>query len=170
MKHVGSLFERWLSRHFPRTYYQLVQRPRFKFRFRAEKRLADGVQLSSSSHPSIIFFTTQKCASRYVSSVISALAETAGMVHADYDAYVSMIKVPKLKNPFSPEGTLSSAFNSHGYYYGPIGTYRGIPNLENYKIVLQLRDPRDVLTSLFFPPPTATLSSTPNFCGGASRL
>ena len=72
------------------------------------------------------------------------------MVHADYDAYVSMIKVPKLKNPFSPEGTLSSAFNSHGYYYGPIGTYRGIPNLENYKIVLQLRDPRDVLTSLFF--------------------
>lgn len=72
------------------------------------------------------------------------------MVHADYDAYVAMVKVDVKKNPFSPNGSVYTAFKSTGYYYGPIGTFRSIPNMEKYKVLLQLRDPRDVLTSLYF--------------------
>lgn len=72
------------------------------------------------------------------------------MVSVDYDAYVAMVKVPRTANPFSKDGKLGSAFASAGYYYGPIGTFRDIPNIEKYKVLLQLRDPRDVLTSLYY--------------------
>jgi hypothetical protein len=43
-----------------------------------------------------------------------------------------------------------TAFRPKGYYYGPIGTLRNIPRLEEYAVLLQLRDPRDVLTSLYY--------------------
>lgn len=149
MKRIRSRMERWVGRRFPTLYYQLFQRPRLYFRFSKERRLASGETLSQSNQRSLIFFTTQKCASRYVSEVLDSLATPAGMVHADYDAYVTMARIPKEKNPFSPVG-LPNAFRSQGYYYGPIGTFRDVPDLESYSVVLQLRDPRDMLTSLYF--------------------
>ncbi|MEX1247028.1 MAG: sulfotransferase domain-containing protein [Anaerolineales bacterium] len=148
MKRLGARLQRWLISRFPGTYYQLVQRPRLRFRFATERKLAAGASLSHSQRPSIIFFTTQKCASRYVSGVIADLATAAGMIHADYDAYVSMVRVSADSNPF--QGALGTAFRPQGYYYGPIGTFRNIPEFSSYSTVLQLRDPRDVLTSLYF--------------------
>lgn len=150
MKSLGARLERWVTGHFPNAYYQLVQRPRTHFRFATERKLLLGAPLSRSRQPSILFFTTQKCASRYVSRVIAALANSAGLVHADYDAYVSMVRPPKKGDPFRPDGALHTAFTAHGYYYGPLGTFRQIPDLGKYAIILQLRDPRDVLTSLYF--------------------
>lgn len=150
MKQFAKRVSRVFSSRFPVFYYNLIQRPRLFFLFGKEKQLARGVELSKNSHPSIIFFTTQKCASRYVSEILAQLAQSAGMVHADYDAYITMIGVPKEKNPFRSDGTLDIAFKLKGYYYGPIGTYRAIPNLDKYKLLLQLRDPRDMLTSLYF--------------------
>lgn len=150
MKKVSTSLERWVSTHFPNLFLKLVQQPRNYFRFRTERELSRGVTRSQSSHPSIIFFTTQKCASRYVDSVIARMAMAAGLVHADYDAYVTMVRLPKKQRPFSSESNMRTAFRQKGYYYGPIGTYRNIPDMENYRVVLQLRDPRDVLTSLYF--------------------
>jgi hypothetical protein len=150
VKRLGSRLERWVSSRFPNAYYQLVQRPRTYFRFATERKLVLGASLSQSQQRSIIFFTTQKCASRYVSRVIAALASSAGLVHADYDAYVSMVRPPKESNPFQAKGALHTAFSPQGYYYGPLGTFRNIPDLGKYAIFLQLRDPRDVLTSLYF--------------------
>jgi hypothetical protein len=149
MKRFGARLEGWVSRRFPHSYYRWVQRPRIHFQFATESRLTAGEKLSASQQRSIIFFTTQKCASRYVSGVIASLAQAAGLVHADYDAYAAMVRLPKERNPFSPQG-LSGAFQPQGYYYGPIGTFRQIPNLDLYALVLQLRDPRDMLTSLYF--------------------
>ena len=38
-----------------------------------------------------------------------------------------------------------------GYFYGPFRSFnRGIPNLEDYKIFLMLRDPRDVIVSSYY--------------------
>jgi hypothetical protein len=150
MKSFASKAERWFTQKFPTAYYNLIQSPRISFKFRKEEKLARGVRLSHSPQPSFIFFTTQKCASRYVSRVLSALASSAGMVHADYDAYVAMTKVTVNGNPFRADGALDHAFDPTGYYYGPIGSFRLIPNFHSYKCVLQLRDPRDVMTSLYF--------------------
>jgi hypothetical protein len=71
-------------------------------------------------------------------------------MHVDYDAYVTTMYPRKERDPFDTDGTLGIAFHSRGYYYGPIGSYREIPSADKYKIVLQLRDPRDMLTSLYF--------------------
>lgn len=148
MKNLASQFDRWMRQRFPQAYYHVVQRPRLRFQFRAERRLATGAASSHSERRSIVFFTTQKCASRYVSELIAKLAVPARMIHADYDAYVSMVRVPREINPF--QGAMGTAFQTKGYYYGPIGTLRNIPRLGEYSVVLQLRDPRDVLTSLYF--------------------
>lgn len=150
MKRLRTKVDLALRLRFPKLYYLLVQRPRNYFKFQTEKKLVRGEKLSESNKSSIIFFTTQKCASRYVSRVIQTLAENEGMVHADYDAYAAMLRLKPEQNPFAQQGAMKLAFQPHGYYYGPIGTYRSLAELERYKVVLQLRDPRDVLTSLYF--------------------
>jgi hypothetical protein len=150
MKRLRSSLDRAFRLRFPKLYYQIIEKPKLHFRFRTEKKLIRGEKLSTSQQPSILFFTTQKCASRYVSRIIAALTEPAGMVHADYDALTTMVRLPREQNPFAENGTLKLAFQPTGYYYGPIGTYRTIPNAEGYRTILQLRDPRDVLTSLYF--------------------
>lgn len=142
--------DRAIQTRFPLVYYQLIQRPKFFFRFQKEKQLVRGVSLSKSEHASILFFTTHKCASRYVSRLFTALAEAEGMIPVDYDAFVTSSRVPKKLHPFRAQGTLSFAFQSRGYYYGPIGSYRQIPQRDDYRVILQLRDPRDVLTSLYY--------------------
>ncbi|MGB5024323.1 MAG: sulfotransferase domain-containing protein, partial [Saprospiraceae bacterium] len=38
----------------------------------------------------------------------------------------------------------------NGYFYGAFRAYYPFPNLDKFKIVLVLRDPRDVLTSFYF--------------------
>jgi hypothetical protein len=150
MKRIRSGLDRAFRTRFPKLYYQVVQRPKLHFQFQTEKRLISGEKLSNSANPSILFFTTQKCASRYVSRVIAALAEHEDMVRADYDAFNAMLRPSLEQNPFAQNGAIQVAFQPNGYYYGPIGTYRSIPGVKAYKTVLQLRDPRDVLTSLYF--------------------
>ncbi len=150
MKKVSTSIERWASNHFPNFYLKLVQQPRNYFKFRTERALSRGATLSKSQHPSIIFFTTQKCASRYVDQVMNHLALAEGMVHADYDAYVTMVQMPFEDRPFANPQNMRTAFVQTGYYYGPIGTYREIPDLDQFRVILQLRDPRDLLTSLYF--------------------
>ena len=142
--------DRAFQTRFPFVYYQFIQRPRLFFRFQTEKQLVRGVSLSKSEHSSILFFTTHKCASRYVSRLFSTLTEEVGMVPVDYDAFVTSSKVPLSLHPYKDEGTLSTAFQSRGYFYGPIGSYREIPKRKDYRVLLQLRDPRDVLTSLYY--------------------
>ena len=66
-----SRIDRAFKKHFPAIYYNLVERPKLRTRFKIERQLVQGVNLSKSSHKSIIFFTTQKCASRYVSGLLA---------------------------------------------------------------------------------------------------
>lgn len=150
MKRWITQINRAAQRRLPFAYYHLIQRSKIRFQFQTEKQLLGGAQLSKSVHPSILFFTTQKCASRYVARVIGRLTQAEGMPSVDYDAYVTMSQVPKELNPYSHEGALDYAFRPTGYSYGPIGSFREIPQAEKYRVVLQLRDPRDVLTSLYF--------------------
>ncbi len=149
MKFLRPL-DKALQKKFPQLYYRFIQKPRIQFRFSTEKQLLNRAALSQSEHPSILFFTTQKCASRYVGRILERLANAEGLINVDYDAYVTMAKVPKDQRPFSTQGALEWAFPHRGYLFGPLGSYRAIPEAHNFHSVLQLRDPRDVLTSLYF--------------------
>lgn len=148
MRSLLRKLETFARRRLPKPYLHLVQRPRLYFAFSTERKLATSTEAVANQQPSVLFFTTQKCASRYVSAVLSQLASAHDLVHADYDAYVTVFKVPASKDPF--RGAVHTAFKPHGFYYGPIGTLRSIPQIDEYKVLLQLRDPRDLLTSLYF--------------------
>jgi hypothetical protein len=149
-KSFTTFLERRAQRHFPRVFYHLVQKPRYRRMFTAERKLARGVLLSHNPHPSILFFTHPKCASRYVNNMLVRLAKAEGLQPIDFDAYVTVDPPPPEFNPYKPEGSLAQAFQSTGYYYGAIGSFRPIPEMHKFRVVLNLRDPRDVLTSLYY--------------------
>lgn len=107
-----------------------------------------------SKHPSIIWFTAHKCASVYMTQVLEQLAQEVGMKHIDYEGsswfngknFFQELMDNPAENYFQPRGYIYGAFR--GFFYGAIPS--SIENIEKYKVVLMLRDPRDVLTSLYF--------------------
>jgi hypothetical protein len=114
-------------------------------RYENERKLVNGNDITNSTKTSIIFFTVHKCVSSYVKRIIKLLAEDAGMIHLDFESYFKKNESKK----FSDIIFMETVFKKQGYYYGSFKAYRNIPNLEEYKIVLMLRDPRDILVSQY---------------------
>jgi hypothetical protein len=115
-------------------------------RFENERKLVNGNDVTNSTKTSIIFFTVHKCVSSYVKRIIKLLAEDSGMIHLDFESYFKNFKKNNTEK-FSDKIFMETVFKKQGYYYGSFKAYRNIPNLEEYKIVLMLRDPRDILVS-----------------------
>jgi hypothetical protein len=88
----------------------------------------------------------------YIRGVMHKLVQSAGMTSIDLEGYYfSAGEWPPVQKGRFVEGFGGKAFVPRGYLYGPIRTYvSGITDLDAYKVVLMLRDPRDVLTSLYF--------------------
>lgn len=107
-----------------------------------------------NTHTSIIWFTTHKCASLYMKDFLEQLAQEAGMKHIDFEGDFWLDGKDFLEELIQhPE---KQYFHSSGHIYGPFRNFfyqkvpNSIKNFEKYKVVTMLRDPRDVLTSLYF--------------------
>jgi hypothetical protein len=87
-----------------------------------------------------------------MTGVMHTLVREAGIPNIDLEGYYfSAGKWPAMRAGKYEPGFGGQAFRPHGYFYGPIRAYvPDISDLDAYKIVLMLRDPRDVLTSLYF--------------------
>ena len=125
----------------------LVRKLIVAVRFRDEVRLLEGKHRSRSEHQSILFFTLHKTASVYTGNILHRLTQDAGLTAIDFVKYYSTID--RLGNFYEFEG-LGGVFEPTGYFYGPIRRYVPVPSMELYKAVLMVRDPRDVLTSLYY--------------------
>ena len=135
--------------YFPLQYRLFYMKPRAYFRFRNERKLIRGAKLSESNNQSFIFFTVQRCASVYVNNILKRLAIYKDITHIDFESYFSIFDESKyelLRDPIFK----SKYFYTNGYYYGAFRQYYRIPNLKNYRVILMLRDPRDVLTSHYY--------------------
>ena len=130
--------------------YYLYKLPyNLSFRFADEQKIEKGINISTSNVQSVVLFTVHKCASVYTYRLItSALADNKA-VHIDYDSYFSETLPSKYKQ-FESEKFLKNSFKKQGYFFGPFRSFRKIPEISSYKVVLILRDPRDVLTSQYF--------------------
>ncbi len=111
-----------------------------------EARYLAGQLPPASNRPSTLHFTLHKCASVYLRTKLHALAELIGLAPLDLDGHFFDSSRPQ---PFE--------VRPHGYFYGPFrclddafGVRREWPDLSGYKLIVVLRDPRDVLTSLYF--------------------
>lgn len=127
----------------------ILQKKRIKAQFPNEIKLLKGQHESNNTHQSILFFTTHKCASVYVGNILKDLAQDIGMTPIDLDGYF-WLSGKNRKSVFADSRKAGEVFKLSGYLYGPFRSFREIPNIEDYRILLMLRDPRDVLTSLYF--------------------
>ena len=120
--------------------------------------------------PSLILLTVHKCASAYVAYHLARVAQSAGIIPIDFDTvvyeytdsviapYVSLGfleafrgKRTALSEPVRQE--IERRIPARGFFYGAIRAtpfFHHLPHFDRFRAVLMMRDPRDVLTSLFF--------------------
>lgn len=91
----------------------------------------------------IIVFTLHKSASTFIHKQCEYLSNLCGLPYNSPNVD---------NNKFNPRRLLTDTNVwrvNHGCF-APIRFYVDVPNLENYEIILHLRDPRDVLVSMFY--------------------
>jgi hypothetical protein len=111
--------------------------------------LKQDIQLTvnMTTNQSIIWFTAHKCASVYATEILHKLAQYLLMTHVNYE--VDLWEAGQDFRKFFTENNFDVCTTTN-HIYGPFRQYYSIPEMEEYKVIMMLRDPRDVLTSLYF--------------------
>lgn len=92
----------------------------------------------------------EKSASVYMIGVLQQLSQELGMMYLNHEGDF-WVRGEEFKGVISDPKKAEEFLSPSGYIYGPFrGFYEEIPHIEKYKVILMLRDPRDVLTSAYF--------------------
>ena len=122
-------------------------------RFSQEIKLLNQKHIAQTDHQSILFFTLHKCASMYVSKLLKEILKSTNITFIDLSTYLNFVGQSIYALDESLKEKTSRAFNPKGYFYTAIRDPRIleiVKNQEKFKILLLLRDPRNVLTSAYF--------------------
>ena len=138
-----------------KTIYKFLSKLGFKVFTKKQKRilLRKNKLSNSSNFDSVIFFTTHKCASNFISKLLETVDKNTEYIHYDYGGLVgSVADKIKQKAPFEPylNKNYKHLFNSKGEIYGPQRRPLNFLSINSYKKIFFLRDPRDVLISSFY--------------------
>lgn len=132
--------------------------------------LVEGSFTPPRRHPSLVLFVTRKAASSYVGQLLHDIAVAHDIVPVDLNGFVNETdpsgpldrKAGELReygcsesSDVSPDlkATWDRFFDFPGCLYGPHRNPKFLTKLEHIeqrKVLVMLRDPRDVLTSLYF--------------------
>lgn len=87
----------------------------------------------------------------YATEILQKLAHDLGMtyVNSEGDLWEAGQSLGKLLSGNDPE-KINNMFKTPGHIYGAFRQYYPISEMEKYKVIVMLRTPRDVLTSLYF--------------------
>jgi hypothetical protein len=123
-----------------------------KRKFSVELDLIKGQHQNYNKHPSIIHFSLNKAATQYTGRILEQCAVENGMVPVSIHGYAFHTNFPYLDHLTAEEmQKYQHIFRPNGYLYSVFGgMVEGIPELEKYKIVLMVRDFRDLLVSEYF--------------------
>jgi hypothetical protein len=140
----------WLRRVIP--YIPLLRFLIISAKFKVERELIKGSYSNKNLHRSIIHFSVNKAATQFVKRILGACAKENGMTPVRINDYAFHSDFPFLDHLSAQEMVkYKHIFKTRGYLYGPFGgSIEGISNLDDYHIVLMVRDPRDILTSEYF--------------------
>ncbi len=117
-------------------------------RYHNEILLLNGKHHTKSLTSSILFFTAHRCASQLLVKFFRIIENNTDMTRIHLEGYFWA--------GGSLRGKPQDLYRKNGYLYGPFyGMDKEeytipVPNLDDFKIFLMLRDPRDVLTSYYF--------------------
>jgi len=122
----------------------------FKNNFPNEILLLKGRHRNFNANQSIVFFTMRRSGSSYVSDLLIRMIKESGMTVMNLAAYY--YNGGNIKRFLYRSGMVGMAINKkQGYFYGPFRFFcNGISDMDKFKIILMLRDPRDVLVSEYF--------------------
>lgn len=119
-----------------------------KRRYYKNERLLMKNRLSSKSdQPSILFFTLHKCASTFIRDTLERFALEKEMVTINYSGLFNEKQQEKY---YHDSKFINKVFRKSGFLYGAFRQYYPFRIDKRIKILLVLRDPRDVLTSHYF--------------------
>lgn len=102
---------------------------------------------SKSKQQSIIFFTVHKSASTFIKNTIIKLVGTSNIIPLKLSGYLNNRKKELYYN--NPQ-FMKKVLKERGFFYGAFRAFYPFPDMDKFKIILVLRDPRDVLTSFYF--------------------
>ena len=142
------------NRNIPEHYTE--QRNRI---LQAEKLLSNG--LNCKANQSILFFTTHKCASTFVSTLLELVNKKTPYSHYDYDGEIyglgnkmNVSSADGLSGTGEPSEFLNDAgqylFRTTGEIYGPLRFPIFLEDQKRYRAIFFLRDPRDVAVSAYY--------------------
>ncbi len=134
---------------FIRKLYHRITRPA---PYAVEKALLAGTHRTRSQQTSILHFSLNKAATQYSKNILRAIAAENNLTPAGlnewafgstqpYLDHLSAEDMQAYRHVFKPQGYLYSVFG---------GMVEGIEDLEKFKIILMVRDPRDILVSSYF--------------------
>jgi hypothetical protein len=131
---MGSFLKNWrINRHYD-----------------VERRVLKGKHQNDCPHRSIMFFTVYKAASSFIGAFMNKIVAEAGMTAVNLDGYFFDRGQGR-----EWEGTgrviYDVSYSPTGYFYGPFRSFnKAVPDIDQYKILLVLRDPRDVIVSSYY--------------------
>lgn len=130
-----------------KAYTALLQISR-PFYFKDEYLLLHGLKpKTNSKQQSILFYTVHKSASTFIKNTVMELLAHENLTVINFSGYLSKNAQEATYNNTDKMGKL---LKPKGYFYGAFRSYYSFPEMERYKILLVLRDPRDVLNSYYF--------------------
>jgi hypothetical protein len=96
-----------------------------------------------------MFFTVHKSASTFFNRYLKELSSETTHTYVDVNGYFGTMGAKGLEVQ-QEAGFINKVFRKTGFIYGPLRNYIPVTDMEQYPVVLVLRDPRDVLTSQYF--------------------
>ena len=126
-------------------YKYLYLIPKGIIEFKNERLLIGGKLKTESNESSIIFFTTHKCASKFFHQFFNDIANQSYLKKFNFDEYILRYAKYDLQDTLYYEHGLEK-----GCIFAPIRRFEKFKNIHNYKVILAIRDPRDVLVSYYY--------------------
>ena len=131
------------ARHLPFPIVEAVAFPR------ESQWLRFGRKHPGADESSVVLFTLHKVASTFTNDMLGYLNdELLGLQRMDWDKYIYN-KVPRDSSGYIAARS-DDLFEDAGYCYGVFREALPIAQLDRYRVLLILRDPRDILTSYYF--------------------
>lgn len=121
-------------------------------KFKVEIELLNNKSKVDSSVPSIIHFSVNKAATQHVKGVLRKISTENGLLPVSIHDYAFVSKMPFLDHlAYEQMEEYKHIFKETGYLYSVFGgMIENIDNFNKYRVVLSIRDPRDILVSNYY--------------------
>ena len=121
-------------------------------RFRVERALLNNKAVATTEQTSVIHYSVNKAATQYTKRIMLRCGAENGLIPVCMSDYAWVKDFPYLFTLSADEvRRYLHIFRPHGFLYTVFGgLVEGIPDVDRYRTVIMIRDPRDVLVSGFY--------------------